>query len=74
MPGEPGPEDWQLNLAQTQADRHQAWKACTAVILSEAGPALSSACCNPINSNQPTHQGDYFKTNEGFKPSEYGFG
>lgn len=74
MPGEPGPEDWQPTLAQTQADRHQAWKACTTVILSEARPALSSARCNPINSNQPAHHRDYFKTNGGFKPSEEGFG
>lgn len=71
MPGEPGPEDWQPTLAQTQADRHQAWKACATVI---HGPALSSARCNPINSNQPAHHGDYFKTNGGFKPSENGFG
>lgn len=44
------------------------------VILSEARPALSSARCNPINSNQPAHHGDYFKTNGGFKASEEGFG
>lgn len=62
MPGEPEPEDWQPTLAQTQADGHQAWKACTTVILSEARPALSSTRCNPINSNQPAHHGDYFKT------------
>lgn len=68
MPGEPGPEDWQPTLAETQADRHQAWKH------SEAQPALSSARCRPINSNQPAHRGDYFKTNEGFKSSENGFG
>lgn len=30
MPGEPGPEDWQPTLAQTQADRHQACEACAA--------------------------------------------
>lgn len=41
---------------------------------SEAQPALSSARCRPINSNQPAHHGDYFKTNEGFKSSENGFG
>lgn len=70
MPSEPRPEHWQLTLAQTQADRHQAWKACTAVILSEAQPALSSAHCNPINSNQAAHHGDYFRTNGRFKPLE----
>lgn len=59
---------------KTQADRHQAWKACTTVIISEAQPALSYVHCNPINSNQPAHHGDYFKTNGGFKPLENGFG
>lgn len=57
----------QLTLAQ--ADRHQARKAS---ILSEAHPAMSSDVCNPINSNQPAHNGDYFKTNGGFKPSGFG--
>lgn len=68
MPGELGP-DWQPTLAQTQADRHQARKAS---IVSEAHPAMSSGLCNPINSNQPAQQGDYFKTNGGFKPSGFG--
>lgn len=56
--GEPGPEERQPALAQTQADRHQAWKACTTVFLSEAGPAQSSARRDPINTNQPARHGD----------------
>lgn len=49
MPGEPGPGDWQPTLAQTQADRHQAWKACTTVIL---GEAWASPVICPLQSYQ----------------------
>lgn len=39
---------------------------------STASPVICH--CNPINSNQPAHHGDYFQTNRWFKPVENGFG